>query len=122
VLDGHDGRAAESQSSCDEIETKMQQQLETCLFARAELERQAVSAKQAAEPLPAGKQTVSETVEVPQIPEGYKNGYVLKKGDSKKPPVIVPHMEESRPSETGVQRGAAAGADEAASPAGQPAR
>ena len=80
VLGERDTQVAESQRSCDEVQARIQQQLETCLFARAELERQVATAKQAAAPLPPGRQTVTQTIEVPQIPPG-----LVKKGSADAP-------------------------------------
>jgi hypothetical protein len=76
VIGERDTQVSESQRSCDEIQSRIQQQLETCLFARAELERQAAAAKQAAAPLPPGRQTVTDTIEVPQVPGLIKKGSV----------------------------------------------
>ena len=66
-------RGAETQleaslRTCDSAQTRMQEQLERCLFAKADLERAAAAAKKAAAgPLP-GRQTVTETIELPHIP------------------------------------------------------
>jgi hypothetical protein len=57
---------------CTGVQVKMQEELEGCLFARAELERAAAAAKQAAAPPRPGKQTFTETIEIPQIPEALK--------------------------------------------------
>jgi len=54
--------------ACDGAQTKMQEQLERCLFAKADLERAAAAAKKAAEGPRPGRQTVTETIELPHIP------------------------------------------------------
>ena len=74
VIGDRDNQAAESQRSCDEVQGRIQEQLETCLFARAALERQVAEDKQAAAPVPPGRQTVTETIEVPHVPGLVKKG------------------------------------------------
>jgi hypothetical protein len=54
---------------CESSQVKLQDKLETCLFAKADLERSA-GAKKPAPPPRAGSQTVTETIERPAIPEG----------------------------------------------------
>jgi len=76
VIGEREDQVAESQRSCDEVQSRIQEQLETCLFARASLERQVAAARQAAAPLPQGKQTVTETIEVPQVPGLVKKGAI----------------------------------------------
>jgi len=65
-----DERTEESLRTCEAAQTKMQQQLEACLFAKADLQRAVAAAKKAASPPRRGTQTVTETIEMPQLPPG----------------------------------------------------
>jgi len=82
LLEGRDGEMAASLESCDAAQSKMQSQLEKCLFGKAEAERAAAAAKRAAAEPRQGKQTVTETMVVPKAEDlkGMKpgpNGFVL---------------------------------------------
>ena len=65
-----DERAEEELRVCEGAQAKMQEQLEACLFAKADVERAAAAAKKAADPPRRGTQTVTETIEMPQLPPG----------------------------------------------------
>ena len=72
-----DEQREEAVRACEAAQTRMQQQLETCLFAKADAERTAAAAKKAASPPRQGTQTVTETRELPQLPpdvQGVKIG------------------------------------------------
>ena len=68
LMGAQDEQAAASLRECDNMQVKIQEQLESCLFARARLEREVAAAKQAAAPPRPGSQTVTETIEMPKIP------------------------------------------------------
>jgi hypothetical protein len=68
LVGAQDIETAATARECDEVQVRIQEQLESCLFARAKLERQVATAKQAASPPRAGTQTVTETIQVPQVP------------------------------------------------------
>ena len=68
LVGAQDIEQAASAHECDEVQVRIQEQLEGCLFARAKLEREVAIAKQAAKPPRQGSQTVTETIQVPQMP------------------------------------------------------
>jgi hypothetical protein len=65
-----DEQAEEALRAYEAAQTKMQQQLETCLFAKAAAERAVAAAKKASAPPRPGTQTVTETIELPKLPPG----------------------------------------------------
>jgi hypothetical protein len=63
-----DEQAQASLRECDDAQTRLQEQLESCLFAQARLESEAAAAKRATVPVRSGTQTVTESIEIPKVP------------------------------------------------------